>query len=86
MHIYDVINPQGFFCQSKADVKCKQQLVLLKTIHSLPSFLLFFLLPYQWQLATVGKLCQKKRNVKGLIFRCHTSESQFYIIFIACLS
>ena len=24
MQIYDVINPQGFFCQSKIDVKCKQ--------------------------------------------------------------
>ena len=47
MHIYDVTNPQGFLCQSKADVKCKQQLVLLKTIYSLPSVLLFFLLPYQ---------------------------------------
>ena len=22
MHIYDVTNPQWFFCQSKADVKC----------------------------------------------------------------
>ena len=47
MQIYDVTNPQGFFCQSKADLKCKQQLVLLKTIYSLPSFLLFVLLPYQ---------------------------------------
>ena len=47
MHIYDVTNPQGFFCQSKADVKCKQHMVLLKTIYSLPSFLLFFLLPYK---------------------------------------
>ena len=28
--IHDVTNPQGFFCQSKADVKCKQHLVLLK--------------------------------------------------------
>ena len=52
---YDVTIPQGFFCQSKADVKCKQHLLLLKTMYSLPSFLLFFLLPYQWQLATVGK-------------------------------
>ena len=26
MHIYDVTNPQGFFCQSKADVKYKQHL------------------------------------------------------------
>ena len=32
MHICDVTNPQGLFCQLKADVKCKQQLVLLKTI------------------------------------------------------
>ena len=23
MQIYDVTNPQGFICQSKADVKCK---------------------------------------------------------------
>ena len=38
MQIYDVINPQGFFCQLKADVKCKQHLVVLKTIYSLPSF------------------------------------------------
>ena len=30
MQIYDVTNPYGFFCQSKADVKCKQHLVLLK--------------------------------------------------------
>ena len=37
-------NRQGFFCQSKADVKSKQHLVLLKTIYSLASFLLFFLL------------------------------------------
>ena len=66
MHIYDVTNPQGFFCQSKADVKYKQHLVLLKTIYSLPSSLLFVLLPYQWQLATVGKPSAKKRNVKGL--------------------
>ena len=55
MQIYDVTDPQGFICQSKADVKCKQHLVLLKTIYSLPSFLLFVLLPYQRQLATVGK-------------------------------
>ena len=47
MHIYDVTNPQGLFCQSKANVKCKQHLVLLKTMYSLPSFVLFFLLPYQ---------------------------------------
>ena len=60
MQIYDVTNPQGFFCQSKADLKCKQQLVLLKTIYSLPSFLLFVLLPYQWQLATVGKPSRKE--------------------------
>ena len=39
MQIYDVTNPQGFFFQSKAGVKCKQHLVLLKTIYSLPSFL-----------------------------------------------
>ena len=65
MHIYDVTNPQGLFCQSKANVKCKQHLVLLKTIYSLPSFVIFFLLPCQWQLATVGKY-SKKRNVKGL--------------------
>ena len=44
MHIYVITIPQGFFCQSKA---------ILKTIYSLPSFLLFLLLPYQWQLATV---------------------------------
>ena len=54
MHIYDVTNPHGLFCQSKSDVKYKQHLILLKTIHSLPSFLLFVLLLYQWQLATVG--------------------------------
>ena len=65
MHIYDVTNPQGLFCQSKATVKCNQHLVLLKPMYSLPSFLLFFLLPYQWQLDTVGKP-SKKRNVKGL--------------------
>ena len=47
MHIYDVTNPQGFFCQSKADVKYKQHLVALKTIYSLPSSLLFVLLTYQ---------------------------------------
>ena len=46
MHI-NVTNPQGFFCQSKADVKCKQYLVLMKTMYSLASFLLFFLLSYQ---------------------------------------
>ena len=40
MHIYDVANPQGLFCQSKANVKCKQHLVLLKTMYGLPSFLL----------------------------------------------
>ena len=65
MQIYDVTNPQGFFCQSKADLKCKQHLVLLKTIYSLPSFLLFLLLPYQWQLATLAKPT-KKGNVTGL--------------------
>ena len=27
MQIYGVKNPQGFFCQSKADVECKQHLV-----------------------------------------------------------
>ena len=64
MHIYDVTNPQGFLCQSKADVKYKQHLPLLKTIHSLLSFLLFVLLPYQSQLATVGKP-SKKENVEG---------------------
>ena len=26
MQIYDVKIPQGFFCQSKADVKCKEHL------------------------------------------------------------
>ena len=31
---FDVTNPQGLFCQSKANVKCKQHLVLLKTIYS----------------------------------------------------
>ena len=40
-------DPQGFFCQSKADVKCKQHMVLFKIIYSLPSFLLFVLFPYQ---------------------------------------
>ena len=65
MHIYDVKNPQGLFCQSKADVKYKQHLVLLKTINSLPSFLLFVLLPYQWQLAPVGNT-SNKRYLKGL--------------------
>ena len=35
MHIYDVTNPQGFFSQSKADVKRKHHLVLLKTIAKL---------------------------------------------------
>ena len=65
MHIYDVTNPQGFFFQSKVDVKCKQHLVLSKTIYSLPSFLSFCLSLYQWQLATVGKP-SKKRNVIGL--------------------
>ena len=34
MQIYDVTNPQGFICQSKANVKCKQHLVILKTTHS----------------------------------------------------
>ena len=47
MQIYDVTNPQGFFCQSKADVKCKLHLMLLITMYSLSSFLLFVLLPYQ---------------------------------------
>ena len=47
MQIYDVAYSQGFFCQSKADVRCEQHLVLLKTLYSLPSFLLFVLLPYQ---------------------------------------
>ena len=59
MQIYDVTNPQWFFSQSKADVKCKH-LVLLKTIYSLPSSLLFVLLPYQRQLATLGKPTKKK--------------------------
>ena len=39
MQTYDVTNTQGFFCQSTADVKRKQHLVLLKTLYSLPSFL-----------------------------------------------
>ena len=30
MQIFDVTNPQGLFCQSKANVKSKQHLVLLK--------------------------------------------------------
>ena len=32
MRIHNVTNAQGLFCQLKEDVKCKQQLVLLKTI------------------------------------------------------
>ena len=60
MHIYDATNPQGFFCQSKADMKYKQHLLRFKTIYSLPSFLLFVLLPYQRQLATVGNLSKKE--------------------------
>ena len=61
IQICDATNPQGFVCQSKADVKCKQHLVLLNPIYSLPSFLLFALLPHQWQLTTLG--CSQKRNV-----------------------
>ena len=53
-----------FFSHSKADVKCKQHLVLLKTVYSLPSFLLFVLLPYQWQLATLGKSTKKEMLIK----------------------
>ena len=30
MHVYDVTNPQGFYCQSKADVKCKTTFGTLK--------------------------------------------------------
>ena len=33
MHIYDVTNPQGLFCQSKLDVKYKQHLLFLKYIY-----------------------------------------------------
>ena len=35
MHISDVTNSQGLFCQSKPDVKYKQHLLLLQTINSL---------------------------------------------------
>ena len=42
MQIYDVTNPQAFVCQSKADVKCKQYLLLLKIIYSLLSYLFCF--------------------------------------------
>ena len=68
MQVYDVTNPRGFICQSKADAKCKQHLVLLKTMYSLPSLLLFVLLPYQCQLGTVGKP-SRKEILKGWVNR-----------------
>ena len=52
MHIYNVTNPQGLFCQSKADVKYKQHLLLLKTIYSMTTC------HYRKSL--------KENNVKGL--------------------
>ena len=68
MQIYDVTNPQGFFCQSKADVKCKQHLVLLKTIYRLASFLLFCLLSktihytFTWSMLCIFKKVSTRRN------------------------
>ena len=65
MQIYDVTNPQGFFCQSKADVKCKQHLLLLKIIYSLLSYLFCFhtSLPVT---TCHSRKAQEKRNVKAL--------------------
>ena len=41
MQIYDATNPQGFFCRSKADMKCNQHFGLLKTIYSFPYLFCF---------------------------------------------
>ena len=56
MHIYDVKNPQGLFCQSKADVKYKQHLVLLRTFAPKISHVQIFL-----------KLCLQLENDKIML-------------------
>ena len=63
MQIYDVTNPQGFICQSKADVKCKQHLVLLKAKYKLPW--LSIICPVSMPVTTChSRKAHKKKTVK----------------------
>ena len=63
MQIYDVTNPYGFFCQSKADVKCQQ--------HLLKNHIEFAKLSIISSASTPVTTCHskgspQKRNVQGL--------------------
>ena len=65
MHIYDVINPQGFFCQSKADVKWKQQLDPSKLYIVCQVF--YYLFSTSIPVTSChGRKALKERNIKGL--------------------
>ena len=78
VQIYDITNPQGVICQSKADVKCKQHLALLKTIYSLPGFLWINCSASMPVTTCHSRKAHKKRTIKELNDVSTTSGCYYY--------